>query len=116
MLAVEAGLIETLVIDSKDNILVTGTYTSSFTLGVDQLTDKDSNGEKRDVFVAQISPTNEWVWAVSAGGSGDDVARSLQFDPDESPIIGMMIQNTATMGNFSLSSSGYSDIAFLELC
>ena len=54
---------------------------------------------------------NEWVWAVSAGGSGDDVARSLHFALDESPLIGMAIQNTVTMGNFSVSSSGYSDIA-----
>ena len=105
-------IIETLVIDSKDNIIVTGTYTSTFTLGVDQLTDKDSNGEKRDVFVAQIDPSNEWVWAVSAGGTGDDIAASIQFGFDESPIIGMTIQNTATLGNFTVSSAGYSDVAF----
>ena len=104
--------LETLLIDSKDNIIVTGTYTSTFTLGIDQLMDKDSNGEKRDVFVAQLDNSNQWVWAVSAGGSGDDVARSLQFDSEESPIIGMTIQNTATMGNFSLSAQGSSDVAF----
>ena len=104
--------IESLIIDSKDNVIVTGTYTSGFTLGLDQLVDRDSNGEKRDVFVAQLDNSNQWVWAVSAGGSGDDIARSLQFDADESPIIGMTIENTAELGNFSLSSAGSSDIAF----
>ena len=102
--------LESLVIDSKDNLIVTGTYTSTFTLGIDELTDRDSNGDKRDVFVAQIDNSNQWVWAVSTGGSGDDVARSIQFGEDESPIIGLIFQNTAQMGNFSISSAGDNDI------
>lgn len=103
--------LESLVIDMKDNLIVTGTYTSTFTLGVDELTDRDSNGDKRDVFVAQLDNNNQWVWAISAGGAGDDVAVSVQFGENESPIIGMLIQNTAQMSNFSLSSSGANDVA-----
>ena len=103
--------IQSLVIDSRDNIIFTGTYTSSFTLGVDQLYDIDSNSEKRDVFVAQMDSSNQWEWAVSAGGTGDDVVHSLYFASDDSPIIGMTIQNTAQMGSFSVSSLGYSDVA-----
>jgi len=103
--------LETLIIDSKDNIIVTGTYSSTFTLGIDELTDRDSSFERRDVFVAQMDSSNQWEWAISAGGNGDDVAYSLAFGSDDSPIVGMTIQNTATMGNFSLSSLGFSDIA-----
>jgi len=102
--------IETLVIDSKDNVILTGTYTSTFTLGVDELVDRDSHWEKRDVFVAQIDNSGQWAWAVSAGGSGDDIVYSLKFGEDETPIIGMTIQDTAEMGAFNLSSLGYSDI------
>ena len=102
--------IETLLIDSKDNVIVAGTYTSTFTLGVDQLIDRDSQWEKRDVFVAQLDASNQWIWAVSAGGSGDDIAMSLQFGADETPTIGMTIQETAQMGTFNVSSLGYSDI------
>ena len=102
--------IESLVIDSKDNVIVVGTYTSAFTLGVDHLIDRDSNGEKRDVFVAQLDRSNQWAWAVSAGGTGDDVVHSLQFGENETPIIGMTIQETAQMGLFNLSSLGFSDI------
>ena len=103
--------IQSLVIDEKDNMIVTGTYTSRFTLGQDTLEDRDSNGEKRDVFVAQMNSNYQWDWAVSAGGQGDDVAVSVIFGENESPIIGMQIQDVAQMGNFSLASSGFSDIA-----
>ena len=44
------------------------------------------------MFVAQLDASNQWIWAVSAGGSGDDIAMSLQFGADETPIIGMTIQ------------------------
>ena len=103
--------LETLIIDSKDNIIVAGSYTANFSLGQDSLVDYDSNWNKRDVFVAQISSDNQWDWAVSAGGSGDDIPYSLAFAEDDSPIVGMTIQNTANMGTFSVSSAGYSDIA-----
>ena len=102
--------IQALLIDSKDNVIVTGTYTSAFTLGVDQLVDRDSDWEKRDVFVAQIDNSGQWIWAVSAGGTGDDVVHSLQFGEDETPIVGMTIQETAQMATFNVSSLGYSDI------
>ena len=103
--------IESLIIDKRDNAIVVGTYTSSFTLGIDTLEDRDSNGDKRDIFVAQLGSNSQWDWAVSAGGNGDDTAISIIFGENESPIIGMQIQDVAQMGNFSLTSNGYSDIA-----
>ena len=39
---------------------------------MDLLADYDSNWEKRDIFVAQISEIGQWDWAISAGGNGDD--------------------------------------------
>ncbi len=103
--------LDRLIIDERDNLIVAGTYTSQFTLGVDLLVDHDSNWEKRDILVAQISDLGQWDWAISAGGDGDDSPKSLYFSFDDSPIIGMQIQGTANMGPFSATSSGYSDIA-----
>ncbi len=99
-----------LVIDSKDNIVMTGTYTSSFNIGQDMLSDRDSNGERRDVFVAQLDSSNQWEWAVSAGGSGDDVSTAIEFGENESPVIGMNIQNVVELSNFTLFSSGANDL------
>ena len=103
--------IESIIIDSRDNALVVGTYTSAFSLGLDNLTDLDSNGDKRDVFIGQIDSNRDWSWAVSAGGSGDDTARSIQLGEGESPIVGMHIQNSAQMSNFTLTAQGGDDIA-----
>ena len=104
--------IESIVLDSRDNALVVGTYTSTVSLGLDSLSDRDSSGDKRDVFVGQIDSNKDWTWAVSAGGSGDDTARSIQLGDNESPTIGMHIQETAQMSNFTINSIGGSDIAF----
>ena len=104
--------IESIVFDSRDNALVVGTYTSAFSLGVDNLTDLDSDGDKRDIFLAQIDSNNQWEWAVSGGGTGDDTARSIQLGENESPIVGLHIQNTVQFSNFTLNSTGYDDIGF----
>ncbi|MBT4065764.1 MAG: hypothetical protein HOE76_00900 [Euryarchaeota archaeon] len=104
--------IESIAIDSRDNILVLGTYTANFTLGLDNLVDWDSNGDKRDIFLAQLDSNYQWEWAISAGGSGDDTARSLQLGENESPVAGLHIQNTVQLSNFTLTAAGSDDIAF----
>mgnify|MGYP003681986707 CR=1 FL=1 len=102
--------LHSIVIDSRDNKIVTGTYTSGFMLGLDQLTDRDSNGDKRDVFIAQMDSSNQWEWAVSAGGSGDDVSFSIELGDNDTPIAVLGFQNTIALGNFSLTSTGGNDI------
>ena len=59
--------IDSLIIDSKNNIIVTGTYSSPFTLGVDELLDNDNDVYKTDVFVGQLDAEHEWVWAPHDG-------------------------------------------------
>ena len=103
--------LESIILDSRDNAIVVGSYTANFTLGVDTLSDRDSNGDRRDVLVAQFDSNNQWLWAISAGGLGDDRGVSVQFGENESPIIGMEIQNTAQMSNFTVNSAGSYDIA-----
>ena len=102
--------IDSLIIDSKNNIIVTGTYSSPFTLGVDELLDNDNDVYKTDVFVGQLDAEHEWVWAISAGGMGNDNSYSLQFDTFNNPIIGMTIQNTVTISNSTLYSEGFGDV------
>jgi hypothetical protein len=99
-----------MVIDSRDNKIVTGTYSSDLTLGADQLLDKDSNQFKRDVFIAQMDSSNQWVWAVSAGGSGDEVSHSIGLGDNETPIVTIVYQNPITLGGFTLDSLGGDDI------
>lgn len=102
--------IESLIIDSRNNIIVTGTYSSTFSLGVDELLDNDNDDYKTDVFVAQLDEEYEWIWAISAGGIGYDHSYSLQFDAFDNPIVGMTIQNTVNLSNSTLISDGYGDV------
>lgn len=99
-----------IVIDSRDNKIVTGTYSSDFTLGIDQLLDKDSSEFERDVFIAQMDSSNQWVWAISAGGSGDEVPYSIALGDNETPIATLGFQNPITLGDFTLESLGGNDI------
>ena len=99
-----------IVIDSRDNKIVTGTYSSNFTLGVDQLADRDSSEFHRDVFVAQMDSSNEWMWAVSAGGGKDDLAYSIGLGLNDTPIATLGFKDTITLGNFTLNSAGGMDI------
>ena len=51
--------------------MISGTYSSVY-LGLDELIDMDNDNFKSDVFVGQLDGDNQWAWAVSAGGYGDD--------------------------------------------
>ena len=101
---------ESLVIDDRGNVIITGTYSSTFYLGFDELQDKDGDEYKTDVFVGQLDSSNQWYWAISAGGSGNDESYSIQFDAQENPTIGLSIENTANISNYTLTSDAYGDI------
>ena len=104
--------LESIVVDSMDNAYVIGSYTTGFSLGLDNLPDLDSNGDKRDIVIAQMDSNDEWKWAVSAGGIGDDRGLSIQLGIDDSPVAGMTFSNTSNFGNFTLNSAQNSvDIA-----
>ncbi len=101
-----------IALDQQDNAFVTGTYASPFTLGIDQLADFDNNGDRRDVFVALLDSDDEWMWANSGGGNGDDISTAIALDPDGSPIIGMEYSNTISLGNHSMNAQGGVDVGF----
>ena len=101
---------ESIIIDSRNNLIIAGTFSSNFSLGLDELTDMDNDNYKTDVFVGQLEDNNQWSWAISAGGYGDDKAHSIQLDSQENPTIGIAIQNTVSIGNQTLTSEAYGDV------
>ena len=103
--------LESIVVDSMDNAYVIGSYTTGFSMGLDNLTDYD-NPNDRDIVIAQMDSDDEWKWAISAGGSGNDRGLSIQLDADGSPIAGMTFSNSADFGNYTLTVNGDVDIAF----
>jgi putative cell wall-binding protein len=57
-----------------------------------------------DLYVAKIDADGEWVWAVSAGGSGRDLGRAVMAQGDGSAIVsGYTRSTTATFGTVALT-------------
>jgi hypothetical protein len=51
-----------------------------------------------------------WSWAISAGGTGNDIAEDVAYDFTGNIYIVGCIENTATFGNMVLASAGGEDI------
>ncbi len=103
--------LESITIDNQDNAYVVGSYTGALDLGLDTLPNIDAHGDKRDIVLAQLSQDDEWLWAIAAGGSGDDRGMAVQLSVQNTPIIASNFEETASFGNFTLNSAGASDIS-----
>jgi len=97
--------------DAAGNIYVAGSFGQSASFGSLELT---SNGGD-DIFVAKMSPTGEWLWAVNAGGSISDYAYGLVLDSEANCYITGRFDNTASFGTTELTSSGGSDVYIAKL-
>ena len=114
--AVKAGGADTdygqgIAVDGTGNAYVTGTFTNSATFGSLSLTAR----LWQDIFVARLSPSGNWLWAVRAGGSGSDYGQSIALDGVGNAYVTGMFCNTAHFGSHSLISSGEEDIFAAKL-
>lgn len=60
-----------------------------------------------DVFVAKINSFGNWIWAAKAGGSNNDVTKSLDIDTDNGLlyVCGSFASTNMTFGQVSLNNS-----------
>jgi hypothetical protein len=97
--------------DSSGNSLLTGYFQGTTTFGSTSLT---SSGNY-DVFVAKLSSSGSWSWAVKAGGTSADYAEGIATDSSGNSYLTGDFQGTATFGSTSLISSGGSDVFVAKL-
>lgn len=109
-------------LDSSGNVYVAGQFISQkLVLGNIILTNSDPtiayNGSKRpDLYVAKLSSSGTWLWAVSGGGTSDDVAAGLAVDPAGNVYLaGSFESPTATFGSATLIKSGYANTIVAKL-
>ena len=69
----DGSAITATALDAAGNTVVAGYFSGTFTLGTTTLT----SAGRADVFVAKLSPSGQWLQAVSAGGPGQDYANAL---------------------------------------
>jgi hypothetical protein len=114
--AVSAGGISTdqglsIARDAGGNLYVAGSFAQAASFGPIELT---SNGGY-DIFVAKMSSTGEWLWAVNAGGSVSDYAYGLVLDSEANCYITGRFDGTASFGTTEVTSNGASDVYIAKL-
>ena len=95
-----------IAIDSTGNAYVTGEIEGTATFGSTSLT---SDGGS-DIFVAKLSSSGTWQWAVKAGGRGVEIGIGIVVDSNDNIYVNGHFEGTATFGPSSLTSDGGFDV------
>jgi hypothetical protein len=93
-------------VDASGNILLAGTYEGSLRLGK---TDLRAVGQT-DAFLAKFDSTGLALWALTAGGGGEDSAAGVALDSAGNPHLAGSFSGNAWFGRNYLSSLGESDV------
>jgi Beta-propeller repeat len=100
-----------IAIDNTGNSYVTGEFGGTVTFGSTTLTSKGW----RDAFVAKLSPSGKFLWAVSAGGSDHDSGFEIAVDNAGNSYVTGEFGGTATFGATSFTSKGWRDAFAFKL-
>ncbi|MDD3235233.1 MAG: SBBP repeat-containing protein, partial [Candidatus Cloacimonetes bacterium] len=93
-----------IAVDNAANVYVTGSFQLSVAFGANTLI---CTGDK-DIFVAKLDSTGNWLWAKSAdgeGGSGGGDGRSIAVDSNSNVYLTGSIHEKVYFGSIILGSS-----------
>lgn len=100
------------VVDAAGNVYVSGWFRGTATFGPTTLTSVGSD----DLFVAKLTSTGSYVWAVSAGCTGTDSNHGLAVDHWGNVYVsGFYRDAPMTLGPISLPNNGDNDIFVAKL-
>ncbi len=97
--------------DSQGNIYHTGYFEGVIVFGNDTLVSRGL----RDLFVSKLDNQGNYVWAKSAGGNQSDYGKDLAINSIGEVFVTGYFFGKANFGDFSLTSSGNSDIFVAKL-
>jgi hypothetical protein len=92
-------------VDGAGNTLLVGEYEGQASFGAIELTAVGGI----DLFVAKLSPAGKFIWAASAGGTGEDRALALTADPSGAAVVVGSYESKATFDKTILSAAGKTD-------
>ena len=100
-------------VDSADNVLITGDFTSAMDLGGCPLSKPSGHG----LFVAKLDPSGACLWSKSAGDAGKQTGYGVAIDSADSVLITGGFAGALDLGGCPLSKAGTSAtfIAKLDL-
>jgi hypothetical protein len=102
-----------LTIDISDNVLVTGGFTDIAMFGSTVLS--ASTYDHYDVFVTKLDTSGNWLWAISAGSSGEDYGNYICADSLGNQYITGLFSNLSFFGTIPLISNGGYDLFVAKL-
>ncbi|MDD4223998.1 MAG: T9SS type A sorting domain-containing protein [Candidatus Cloacimonetes bacterium] len=100
-----------ITVDSSENIYISGYFSETASFGSTSL---GSDGG-REVFVAKADSDGNWLWAVSAGGTGNERGLGIAVDSTGGIYLTGFFEDTAYFGPLLLTSSGGNDIFVAKL-
>lgn len=101
-----------IVLDDFGNIYITGWFKYTATFGSYSLT---ANGGDRDIFVAKLDSTGNWLWAIQAGGIDGDIGRAITSDDVGNCYITGRYNELATFGPYTLTSTTNSTLFIVKI-
>lgn len=90
-----------IAVDGEGNILITGTFTQTTTIGSFTLS---GASDQLEVFIAKLSPDGTVLWAQSCGGIDNDYAYSIAVDLENNVVVTGQFKGTAQFGGTTLIS------------
>ena len=107
-----ADHVTALHLSAQGDSLLLGKTTGSITFGEFDLTDIDgiNDGNHYDLFLAKHQPDGTWDWAVSAGGSGNDLPSALSMNSNGSPVVAFKSNADSTYGSHDFDQRNNYDI------
>lgn len=100
-----------IAVDALGNAFITGEFTEMASFGSTTLT---STGES-DIYIAKLDTNGNWLWAVRAGSTYDDIGRSIAVDDNSNVYVTGEFEGTVSFGITTLTSSGDMDILVAKL-
>jgi gliding motility-associated-like protein len=97
-----------IALDSQRNIYITGSFNSPVAqFGSFTLTNINSplSHQNPDIFVAKLTPTGQYQWAVGAGGRYRDQGTSIRVDAQDRLLLtGTYNSSTISLGSITLTN------------
>ncbi|MDH4038706.1 MAG: SBBP repeat-containing protein [Candidatus Krumholzibacteria bacterium] len=93
-------------IDSRGNVLATGSFQSTASFGGGNLTSRGSY----DVFVVKTNAGGAYQWVLQAGGTFVETGRSVAVDAAGNLAVTGYFDGTTNFGGEDLTSNGASDV------
>jgi len=100
-----------IAVDGSGSSYTTGLFGGTMTVGNTTLTSAGPG----DIFMIQLDPDGNPVWAEGFGGTGEDLGIGIAVDASGSSYTTGSFQGTMTVGNTTLTSAGPGDIFMIKL-